>query len=67
MPTWGAILAEVQQSAAARGPLGPDLDGIRPLRAPGTALMKAIWRGEAAVTPEIVDRLRGWASMPVLS
>lgn len=29
MPTWGAILAEVQQSAAARGPLGPDLDGIR--------------------------------------
>ena len=29
MPTWGSILAEVQKSAAARGPQGPDLDGIR--------------------------------------
>ncbi len=29
MPTWSGILSEVQQSAAARGPLGPDLDGIR--------------------------------------
>jgi hypothetical protein len=29
VPTWSGILAEVQQSAAARGPIGPDLDGIR--------------------------------------
>lgn len=29
MPTWGAVLEEIQQSARQRGPLGPDLDGIR--------------------------------------
>lgn len=29
MPTWGEILKQVQQSAEERGPLGPDLDGIR--------------------------------------
>jgi hypothetical protein len=29
VPTWSAILSEVQQSAAARGPQGPDVDGIR--------------------------------------
>lgn len=29
MPTWGEVLRQVQQSAALRGPLGPDLDGIR--------------------------------------
>jgi hypothetical protein len=29
MATWGEVLAEVQESAALRGPLGPDLDGIR--------------------------------------
>lgn len=29
MATWGEVLREVQESAALRGPLGPDLDGIR--------------------------------------
>lgn len=29
MPNWSAILAEIQRSAAARGPLGPDFDGVR--------------------------------------
>jgi hypothetical protein len=29
MPTWGQILIEVNQSAAARAPQGPDVDGIR--------------------------------------
>lgn len=29
MPTWGDILRQLQQSAQDRGPLGPDLDGIR--------------------------------------
>ena len=29
MPTWGEILKEVQASARARGPLGPDMDGLR--------------------------------------
>ena len=29
MPSWGAILAEITESAASRGPAGPDLDGIR--------------------------------------
>jgi NTE family protein len=46
--------------------LRPDLDGIRPLRAPRTALMKAVWRGEAAVTPEVVERLRSWCAEPAL-
>jgi hypothetical protein len=29
LPTWSDVLREVQESAALRGPLGPDLDGIR--------------------------------------
>jgi hypothetical protein len=29
MATWGEVLRQVQESAALRGPLGPDLDGIR--------------------------------------
>jgi NTE family protein len=45
--------------------LRPDLDGIQPLRAPRTALMKAVWRGEAAVTPEVVGRLQSWCAAPV--
>jgi NTE family protein len=40
----------------------PDLDGIRPFRAPRTALMKAVWRGEAAVTPEVVEQLQSWGT-----
>jgi len=47
--------------------LRPDLDGIRPLRAPRAALMKAVWRGEAAVTPEVVDRMHQWTRVPVPS
>jgi predicted acylesterase/phospholipase RssA len=43
----------------------PDLDGIRPLRAPRTALMKAVWRGEAAVTSEVIERLQSWCAAPV--
>jgi NTE family protein len=43
----------------------PDLDGIRPFRAPGTALMKAVWRGEAAVTPEMIEHLQSWCAAPV--
>jgi NTE family protein len=43
----------------------PDLDGIRPLRAPRTALMKAVWRGEAAVTAELIERLQSWRASPV--
>lgn len=42
----------------------PDLNGIRPLRAPRTALMKAVWRGEAAVTSEVVERLQSWCASP---
>lgn len=29
MASWGEVLRQVQESAALRGPLGPDLDGIR--------------------------------------
>jgi NTE family protein len=43
----------------------PDLDGIRPLRGPRTALMKAVHRGEAAVTADIVDHIHGWMRVPV--
>jgi NTE family protein len=45
----------------------PDLDGIRPLRAPRTALMKAVWRGEAAVTPEVVEQIQSWRAPMVAS
>ena len=38
----------------------PDLDGLRPLRGPRAALTKAVERGEAAVTPEVIERIRGW-------
>lgn len=45
----------------------PDLDGIRPLRAPRTALMKAVQRGEAAVTADLVDQIRTWMRVAVAS
>jgi predicted acylesterase/phospholipase RssA len=40
----------------------PNLEGIRPLRAPRLALMKAVWHGEAAVTQDILERLQRWKS-----
>ena len=45
----------------------PDLDGIRPLQAPRTALMKAVWRGEAAVRPETVEKIQRWLRVTVAS
>jgi NTE family protein len=45
--------------------LRPDLEGIRPLRAPGRALTKAIERGEAAVTADVVDQIHNWMCVPV--
>jgi predicted acylesterase/phospholipase RssA len=45
--------------------LRPDLHGIQPLRAPRTALMRAVWRGEAVVTPEVVERLQNWCAATV--
>ena len=45
----------------------PDLGGIRPLRAPRTALMKAVWRGEAAVTREVIAWIERWIRVPVAS
>jgi NTE family protein len=38
----------------------PHLEGIRPLRAPRLALVKAVEEGEAAVTPEIIQQIRRW-------
>jgi NTE family protein len=38
----------------------PDLDGLRPLSGPRTALTKAVARGEAAVTREIIEHMRSW-------
>ena len=40
----------------------PDLDGIRPLRAPRSALMKAVYRGEAAVTPQCIEQILSWTT-----
>lgn len=45
----------------------PDLNGIRPLRAPRPALMAAVARGEAAVTPDIVEQLQSWLYVPARS
>jgi len=43
----------------------PDLDGIRPLRAPRTAMMTAVARGEAAVTAGVIEQVRSWLRVPV--
>ncbi len=45
----------------------PDLDGIRPFRGPGTALMTAVQRGEAAVTADVIDHMRSWMRVAVAS
>lgn len=45
----------------------PELDGIRPLRAPHLALMRAVWQGEAAVTPEIAQQMQRWLGDPAVS
>jgi len=45
----------------------PDLDGIRPLQAPRTALMKAVWRGEAAVSAEHIHVMQRWARATIAS
>ncbi len=47
--------------------LRPDLDGIRPLRAPRAALMKAMWRGDAALTPGVLEKVQQWMHVPVTS
>jgi NTE family protein len=43
----------------------PDLDGLRPLRGPRTALIKAVARGEAAVTRDTIEQLRSWTAMAI--
>jgi NTE family protein len=45
----------------------PDLDGIRPLRAPRRALLEAVWRGEAAVQPAVVEQIRDWLRVAAAS
>ncbi|MEO8481971.1 MAG: patatin-like phospholipase family protein [Acidobacteriota bacterium] len=47
--------------------LRPNLDGIKPLRAPRAALMQAVERGEAAVTDAAIDRIRNWTLVPLAS
>jgi NTE family protein len=68
------IVSDCRYSATAPPPgddsliyLRPDLDGIRPLRAPATSMMKAVWRGEAAVTAPIVDQIDSWMRVRVAS
>jgi hypothetical protein len=43
----------------------PDLEGLRPLRGPRTALTMAVARGEAAVTREVLDQIRSWTPAAV--
>ena len=38
----------------------PQLDDTHVLRAPRASLLKAVAAGEAAVTPETLERIRGW-------
>jgi len=45
----------------------PDLGAIRPLRAPSSALVHAVGRGEAAVTPDVVEKILGWMRVAVTS
>jgi NTE family protein len=47
--------------------LRPDLDGIKPLRAPRAALATAVKRGEASVTPDVIRRLQDWCAAPRVS
>jgi predicted acylesterase/phospholipase RssA len=66
------IVSDCRDSASAPPATGdsliylrPDLHGIRPLRAPGAALTRAVGRGEAAVTADVVDHLHRWMQLPV--
>jgi len=43
----------------------PDLEGLQPFRAPRTALLTAVRRGEAAVTPEVIEHLQSWCVAPL--
>jgi NTE family protein len=43
----------------------PNLDGIKPLRAPRVTLMEAVQRGEAAVTRECLRQIEAWQLEPV--
>ena len=43
----------------------PELDGLRTMHGPRTALMKAVWRGEAAVTRPLIARVERWTPDPV--
>ena len=57
MPTWGEILQEVQRSAQERGPLGPDLDGIR---------LQYINRLRSLSTRAVIVYASGWLAKPGL-
>jgi predicted acylesterase/phospholipase RssA len=45
----------------------PDLDGIRPHGGAAATLIKAVRRGEAAVTDRVIDQIRSWMPMPAAS
>lgn len=63
------IVSDCRLSADARPPeddrliyLRPALDGLRPLHGPRAALMTAVARGEATVTPAVRARLQLWSA-----
>jgi NTE family protein len=39
----------------------PQLDGLRPLRGPRLALVHAVQQGEAAITDDVIARIRAWS------
>lgn len=43
----------------------PELDGLRTLHGPRTALINAVASGEAAVTPAVMERLQDWSAAPL--
>jgi NTE family protein len=43
----------------------PELDGLRTLHGPRTALIKAVASGEAAITPAVIKRLEEWSPVPL--
>jgi NTE family protein len=68
------IVSDCRSTEGARPPsddtvvyIRPELGGIRPLRAPRLALMEAVWHGEAAVTPEVVQQIKWWQAEALAS
>ena len=63
------VVSDCRQLVTSRPPssetlvyIRPDLDGVKPLRARRLGLVQAVWRGEAAVTADIVGQMQRWVA-----